>query len=378
MKLRKTLLLLSAGLLTGAAMTACGENDKVLRIVMVASNDADTVETRAKQLIPTLEAAAPGYKFDITVSPSYDAAAEALVAKQAEAAFLPAGTYAQYTVTNKGTMDVLCTSTRAGYKVQADDFPGFDETAREAQRNAMNGKDGYVYKGQQSEQVVSYYSSILFTRRDAYSHTKGYKEFDVNKDGEITLQELHDAEAVFGVMGTTSSAGYIYPTYWAYQKGFTKGFVSVDEYKALSEADKAKALIGVNQGSYPNGVDALMSGTIDVSCGFMDTRYGSAWVQEGGKYYHDDTLFTNTYTVGVTDPIMNDTITVSTKNKKAANKAIFDAFVAAAATGSSSDTTTPAGILYQIYSHTGYLEAKDSDFDSARAMYAWTKATQSK
>jgi hypothetical protein len=28
--------------------------------------------------------------------------------------------------------------------------------------------------------------------------------------------------------------------------------------------------------------------------------------------------------------------------------------------------TTPAACIYQIYSHTGYVDAKDSDFDSAR------------
>jgi hypothetical protein len=51
--------------------------------------------------------------------------------------------------------------------------------------------------------------------------------------------------------------------------------------------------------------------------------------------------------------------------------AIKAAFKAAAADGDKTDATTPAGMLFQIYSHTGYNDAKDSDFDPVKTMYKW-------
>jgi hypothetical protein len=112
-------------------------------------------------------------------------------------------------------------------------------------------------------------------------------------------------------MGATSGAGYIYPTKYLYDNGYTLGFKSKDDYNALSAADQEKAVIGVDQTSYPNAVKLLMTGQIDAACGFMDIRYGSAYVQDGSDYYHDDSLFTKGYTVGITDPIMNDTLSVN-------------------------------------------------------------------
>jgi hypothetical protein len=59
---------------------------------------------------------------------------------------------------------------------------------------------------------------------------------------------------------------------------------------------------------YPGMVSDLMNGTIDAGCGFMDIRYGSAYVQKTSTFYQDDTLFTKSYTVAITDPVVNDTV----------------------------------------------------------------------
>ena len=45
-------------------------------------------------------------------------------------------------------------------------------------------------------------------------------------------------------MGASSGSGYIYPTKYIYDHGYTKGFVTKDAYSSLSEADKAKAMEG--------------------------------------------------------------------------------------------------------------------------------------
>jgi hypothetical protein len=79
--------------------------------------------------------------------------------------------------------------------------------------------------------------------------------------------------------------------------------------KALSTDQQALAIRGVNQTpTIQLQSMSVMDGTLDAACGFMDTRYGSAYVQAGGKYENDESVFTHTYTVAITDPIMNDTV----------------------------------------------------------------------
>ena len=75
---------------------------------------------------------------------------------------------------------------------------------------------------------------------------------------------------------------------------------------------------------------------------------------------------------------MNDTISVYSGLSAEKQAAIKTAFKAAVKDGSKDDVTTAAGLIYQIYSHTGYVDAKDADYDSARDMYRWTLAHSSK
>ncbi len=235
--------------------------------------------------------------------------------------------------------------------------------------------NAYVYRGEQSKTKVMFYSAVIYTLRDEARAYIGKGKFGIKPgDSEDTmLKKLHDANAIWGHMSTTSSAGFVYPTYYLYQHGYTLGFKTRSEYNALSEEDKAKAMIGVEQGTYPDGVDGLMTGTFDVTCGFMDTRYGSAFVQDGGKYHNNEKLFTNTYTIAVTDPIMNDTISIRASLSEAKREAIKTAFKAAVEDGDIKTEGTGAYLLYQIYSHTGYVDAKDSDYDSAKNMYVWSE-----
>lgn len=237
-------------------------------------------------------------------------------------------------------------------------------------------ENAYVYRGQQSKTEVMYYSSIMYTLRDQAREYIGKDKFGIvsGDTDEQILKKLHDAKAVWGIMSPTSSAGNVYPTYYLYQHGYTLGFKTRQEYNALSAEDQAKAMIGVEQGTYPKGVDDLMTGTIDVSCGFMDTRYGSAYVQSGGKYEKRDELFANTYTIAVTDPIMNDTVSVRASLSDAKRDAIKKAFQAAVKDGDMNTVNSTAWLVYQIYSHTGYVNAKDSDYDSAKDMYKWSEA----
>lgn len=391
-------LLIMGGLLTVAALTACGskttaDDSTDIFVQLVPSNNATTLMSNATKLEPLLKKYVNGeYTFHVSVGANYGAVNTAVENGKLDAGFLTASGYAQASIEHPGKVEVLLQALRAGYKVQADDFKGdlYDAALREKQRKAMNGEitaDGtavtsanassaYVYKGDQSTSSVSFYSGIIISRRDSFGSTiSGAKSFDANGDGTITIKELHDGKAKFGIMGSTSGSGYIYPTYMLYNMGYTKGFVTEDQYNDLSSADQAKALIGVPETDtskgYPGMVSDVMNGTIDAGCGFMDIRYGSAYVQTGSQYHLDDTLFTKTYTVAITDPIVNDTVCCYSGISDGKKAAIKKAFKAAAADGTISDVTTAAGMLYQIYSHTGYSDAKNSDFDAVRTMYKW-------
>jgi len=383
------------GLLTLASLTSCGSSDNSTDIFvqLVPSNNATTLLANATKLEPYLNKYVDNkYTFHISVGTSYGAVNTAVENGKLDAGFLTASGYAQATIEHPGKVEVLLQALRAGYKVQADDFKGdlYDTALREKQRKAMNGEitasgdpvttanasSAYKYIGDQSTSSVSFYSGLIISRRDEFSATlTGAKSFDTNKDGTITIQELHDGKAKFGIMGSTSGSGYIYPTYMLYNMGFTKGFVTEDAYDKLSADDQKLALIGVPETAadkgYPGMVTDLMNGTIDAGCGFMDIRRGSAYDQAKSAFYHDDTLFSKTYTVGITDPVVNDTVCCYKSISQGKKDAIKAAFKAAAADGDKTDATTPAGMLFQIYSHTGYTDAKDSDFDPVKTMYKW-------
>lgn len=394
-------LLILAGLLSAtAALSSCSKDTRTpISVLLVPSNDPTTLLNRAKALTPYLNdyIKDSGYRFEITVGDNYDAVMNALVAGTADGGFLPGGNYAQVSTTNPGKVDLIAAAVRAGYKVQADDFCGnggaemFDAEHKELQRKAMNGEitnsgkaaseattddPVYTYRGEQSETPVNFYSGVMFCRNDAYSKSKGLKEFGIT-EGMTTaqvLKQLHDKEAIFGIMGNGSSSGLIYPSKLVYDAGYTNMFVSKASYEKMSAEEKAKSLIGVNQGSYPNGLSYLMeTGSIDVSVGFMDTRYGSGYVQTGGAFYNNDVIFTGTYTVAITDPIMNDTISCRHDLESNVRDYIYEAFTKAAADGNKSTEGTPAYYLYQIYSHTGYAKTTDDNYAAAREMYKWTK-----
>ncbi|MCR5079232.1 MAG: PhnD/SsuA/transferrin family substrate-binding protein [Bacilli bacterium] len=384
----KSVLLL--GLMSLSALASCGGSaeSKEIHVQLVPSNDSTVLLNMATKLTPYLNEYVKdtGYTFKIDVGTSYAATTSALAAGQIDGGFLTASGYAQCTIDTPNKVKVVLSASRAGYKVQADDFPGFTAEAKELQRAAMNGevtKDGkavtkdnasnaYVYRGEQSATEVSFYSAIMITLRDSARAELKLPALDSDGDGKTTIKEIKDNNGIVGVMGATSSAGYIYPTYTIHQKGYTKGFYAKNDYDALSAADKEKAMISAEQASYSEGVAALMEGRIDAMCGYMDIRYGGAFVQDSSKYYKDETLFTKGYCVEVMDPIMNDTVSVRADLSQDKIDAIKKAFKAAAKDGAKDKENTAAYYLYQIYSHTGYVDAQDSDYESARSMYKWT------
>lgn len=359
-------------------MTGCGKKTDTIHLQLVPSNDPSVLLTRAKALAPMLKKFVPEYDWSIDVGTTYAATTTALAAGQIDGGFLTASGYAQMTIEQPNAVELLLSAGRAGYKVQADDFPGVKPENLEAQRKHMNGADGYVYRGEQSTTLVNYYCSVVLTLKDSAREAKNLAKLDADNDGEVTLQEIHKAGAVWGTMGATSSAGFIYPTKYIFDKGFTNGFIDKAAYATKTDAEKSKYMINAEQKSYPAMIEALMEGTIDVAVGFMDIRYGSAFVQQNSKYKGDDKLFTDTYTQAILDPIMNDTVCAYSKLDAKKKDAIKRALKAAVKDGKKDTEGTGAWILYQIYSHTAYVDGKDEDYNASRDMYKWSLAHSGK
>lgn len=338
-------------LLGGACgLTSCGgnggEKKQTINIQFVPSNDPGKLATLAKQMAPLLEEIEPDYKFNITTGASYAATTTALLSDQVDIGFLTASGYAEVSLKNKGKVEVLMTSVRKGYKVQ-EDF-----TTEEDVRAAMNQeKEGYTYRGEQSENDVNWYSSQLVVRKEAY--------VDKNGDGKIDILDM--AGLKIGRMGTTSGAGYLRPLKYLNDHGMSM----VDEI-----TDASTQIQGVYMtAGYTAACEAMISGDIDGFWGYTDVRYSNFYSKTDSAYYQDAKLFEDYKVVAITDGIYNDTISARSNLDSKAKEAVKHAFKELVKQGSINDEGTGAYYLYNLYSHTGYTDAKDSDFDGEREFY---------
>ncbi|MBQ2069754.1 MAG: PhnD/SsuA/transferrin family substrate-binding protein, partial [Bacilli bacterium] len=134
---------LLTSILSLATLASCGgAESKEIHVQLVPSNDSTVLLNMATKLTPFLNdyVKDTGYTFKIDVGTSYAATTSALAAGQIDGGFLTASGYAQSTIETPNAVKVILSASRAGYKVQADDFPGFDAASKEKQRQAMNGE----------------------------------------------------------------------------------------------------------------------------------------------------------------------------------------------------------------------------------------------
>ena len=341
----------------GGTLASCGSTssseDKTIKVQFVPSRDAGELATLATKLEPILAKYAPGYTFEITTGTTYAAVTEALISNQLDVGFLTASGYAEATLKHEGEVSVLMTSVRKGYKVQTDDYP--DSVAN--QIKAMNGDiTGYTYLGEQSDTNVNWYTSQLVVTNKNY----------VDKNGDGTI-DIHDMAGLkIARQGTSSGAGYLRPLkYLNDNKMKMVDTLSTDATVAATQI----------QGQYIKGYDAayaaMQSGEVDGMWEFTDVRYSNGYNKEGSEYYHKDTAFTTSKTVAITDKIYNDTISCRSALSADKQAAVKAAFKGAITDGSSTTEGTGAYLLYNLYSHTGYTDAKNSDFDGEREFYQY-------
>lgn len=298
-----------------------------LTVYFVPSREPDEIVTATDPLKALLkdELAKEGYEVgevDISVGTSYEAVGEALSAGTADIGFIPGGTYVLY---DDGA-DVILTATRAGLSKDSDKPKDWnDQKATEA-----------------TDKQVNYYRSLII----AGPSEKGKELADkVNSGQELTFDDLSGAN--FSVMSSSSSAGYIYPSLWLQDK-FSKKLTDLPN---LVQAD-----------SYGSSFARLASGEADVLLAYADARrdYADKWTSE---YNRSASIWEETNVIGVTEPIYNDTISVS-KN----SKIMTDDFKTALQTAFINIAGTDEGKkVISIYSHEGYVAAKSSDYDKERA-----------
>lgn len=299
---------------------------EALNVYFVPSRDPEEIVTITEPLADLMKAelATLGYnvgEVKISVGTTYEAVGEALVAGTADVGFIPGGTYVLY---DDGA-EVILTATRDGLNKDSD--------------NAADWNDGTPTEAS-ANQAVSYRALMI-----AGPSAKGQElAAKVNAGEELTWDDLNSAN--WSVMGSSSPAGYIYPSLWLqdrYEKGIT---------------DLASA---VQSDSYASAFARLASGQIDVLLTYADARrdYADSWTTE---FSRSASIWEETNVIGVTAPIFNDTVSVSTTSAT-----MTDDLKAAIQTALINIGNTEEGkAVIAVYSHNGYQAATPADYDKER------------
>lgn len=311
------------------AATAAGSSKEidVLKISFVPSKDPDQIITATeplKQLLKT-ELASQGYEVDevkIDVGTTYEAVGEALSAGTTDIGLIPGGTYALY---DDGA-EVILTATRKALSNDSDNPKDWNNN------KPTTGLD---------DKQASYYRALLIAGPSKKGQELAAK---VNNGEELTWEDLNSAN--WAVMSTSSSAGYIYPTLWLQDK-YGK---SLTDLARVTQSD-----------SYGNSFARLAAGQFDIVTAFADARRDNEenWMSEFGG---TASIWDQTNVIGVTQPIYNDTISVSKHSPimdDDLKNALQDAFITIAGTAEGKE-------VIAIYSHEGYKEAQPADYDGER------------
>ncbi len=339
----KKVLIFMITLVIAFTLTACGDDveerdysEHNLTVIFVPSRPADEILTVTAPLEQLLldELALAGYdlgSLEILVSSSYEAAGIAMLSGTGDVAFLPGGTYVMFADTVDSPVEVILSAARYGLNKDSaepidwnDGLPTLD----------LNGEDG------RDEKYVSYYKGLIITGTSAAGMAIADK---VNAGDELVWNDVKDLN--WCVRSATSSSGYIYPNLWVYMNFDGHTF---DDMENVFET-----------GGYGATMAELATGTCDVGTIYADARmhYGGSWTEDYGR---TESIWAESEVIGVTGNIMNDTISISRINlDQGIIDAIQQAFINIA--------QTEAGLaVMEVYNHTNYVVALDSDYDSAR------------
>lgn len=312
---------------TETSKEASGKKIDVLKVSFVPSKDPEQIITTTEPLKELLknQLATQGYtvgSVEIDVGTTYEAVGEALSAGTTDIGLIPGGTYTLY---DDGA-EVILTATRKALSNDSD--------------NAKDWNDNKPTTGLDDKQAT-YYRSLFLAGPSEKGQELAAK---VNNGEELTWEDLNGAS--WAVMSTSSSAGYIYPTLWLQEK-FNK---SLTDLAGVTQSD-----------SYGSSFARLAAGQADVIVVYADARRDNEekWTSEYGA---KASIWEQTNVIAVTQPIYNDTVSVSKKSSIMTDDlkaALQEAFIAIAGTEEGKE-------VIAIYSHEGYQAAKSSDYDGER------------
>ena len=342
--MKKVVAIFMAALMLLSCTAALAENIKLdkLTFEFVPSKDADVIITGTKNLPQLVQAemAKHGYdigEVDITVGTSYEATGEAMCAGAIDIGWLPGGTYAIYSQNKE--VDVILTATRDGLSNDSTD------------PRTWNGDDNETLP---TDKQVTFYRSLIYATPSAYGKELAAK---VNAGEKLTWEDLDKAN--WAVSNTSSSAGYIYPTMWLMENY---------DGKKISDLSNVTPSVG-----YADAFAQAAAEQFDIIVCYADGRrdYEKAWnlptdsKDETGKagMGRKDSIWNELNVIGVTAPIYNDTVAITTANPQVYNPE----FIAAMQQSLINIINTPEGQeIFSVYSHKGYAVATDADYDGAR------------
>ncbi len=300
--MKKKIIGLMVATFSAIALTACGGSDgdneasegngyapEELSVQFVPSQNAETLEARAKPLEDLLEAELD-IPVNVSVSTSYNTVVEAMASKQVDVGFLPPNAYVQ--AKEMGAAEVILQSLRYG----------------------VNEEDG-----QPTDELVEGYRS----------------QFVVRADSDIeTLEDL--IGKTIGYQDVSSSAGYIWPAASLLEAGI----------------DPQTDVTPVNLTGHDAGIIAVLNGDVDAATTFQDAR--NVVVGDFPNVWEDTRI------LATTEFIPNDTISVRADMDEEWQKKIQEAFIAIG------ESEEGRQIIYDVYTHEGYMESDDSNFDIVR------------
>ncbi|GAX91214.1 phosphate/phosphite/phosphonate ABC transporter substrate-binding protein [Effusibacillus lacus] len=272
----------------GGGSAAKGYVPKELKVQFVPSQNAETLEAKAKPLEKLLGDKL-GIPVKVSVSTTYNTIIEAMASKQVDVGFLPPTAYVL--AKEKGAAEVIL----------------------QAQRLGVNPD------GSSSSDLVDFYRAMVVVK--AGSPIKELKDL---KGKKVAVQDV------------TSSAGYVWP--------------AVELKKA--GVDPEKDIQAVKVKGHDKGILAVLNGDADAAFVFEDAR-------NTVKKDKPD-VFEKVSVLHRTDKIPNDTISVRSDMDKEWISKIQKAFIEIG--------KDPAGkgIIKDIYTHEGYVESSDKNFDIVR------------
>ncbi len=391
--MKKSVLMLGSIMMLGSLLPSCsGNGKKTIRLQLTPSRPEQNLKASASALKPILEKYDSKHNYSITIGTDFATDGTALAAGTLDASFITASVFATTTIASPNKVDMLLRATRSSFKVVQENYDETEsdnakkynnEKARAKQLEKMNDLS-YNYHGEAQGIASYYYAECIINRANL-------DKFDTNKDGKVELSEL--AGKKVALQGVSSPAGYSYPLYAFSQETnggkWAKGMTKVDK-----DADASKGeFVAVTGSTYATAIQKLMAndGSIDAVWSYMDFRNDNAGNFDETK--NDATwLYKNTYTVALTQGILNDGLAVRADLDNDTKTAIAKAFKDIMASGNPRDNgkgdetkkdsngcydidgdgkASDSNAVFSLYSHTGYEDAKNSDYDDEIEFQKW-------